>query len=74
MAHQDWRGLAAWVRSLPLERTTDLVNEEGTLFRISVSVEKTLEKPWKNSVSLGGLTLWALAGAGGIDLRGLADF
>lgn len=36
VAHQDWRGLAAWVRLLPL-RSTDLVNEEG---KSAVDLEK----------------------------------
>ena len=29
VSHQDWRGLAAWVRSLPLGTTIDSVDEEG---------------------------------------------
>lgn len=36
VAHQDWRGLAAWVRSLPL-KTMDLVDEEG---KSGVDLEK----------------------------------
>ena len=45
MAHQDWRGLAAWVRSLPL-RSTDLVNEEGKLGQLGDRVyQHRVENP-----------------------------